>query len=152
MRAQRPAGGWPWEQPGYTFSTGWPYLYKPVAADQIIGSRPIGAVTSASASLLKDRMAAEGKGWGTGTLAPLSDASDPSKGGYMRGPLRKPGESQPNESCTEREQAKRLGVKRFRTGEPCTAGHVAERYTCDAKCVECVRLRHRAASSKGPGK
>lgn len=34
----RPAEGYPWEQPGFTFVTGWPYGYVPRAADEQLAS------------------------------------------------------------------------------------------------------------------
>lgn len=30
---KRPPGGWPWEQPGYSFSIGWPPEYAPQKID-----------------------------------------------------------------------------------------------------------------------
>lgn len=42
-------------------------------------------------------------------------------------------------------EAKRKGLKRFFTGEPCLHGHVCERMTVNGSCVECKndRLRRR---------
>ena len=164
-RKQRPAGGWPWEAEGYRFSTGWPTGYVCRAADDMMSGRLSGAVASQIASQTRERMAAEGKGWASGTMAPLSDASDPSKGGYARGPLRNgiaavaptlahmetrisraPGIAQ---GSAEHQEAIRLGLKRFSIGSPCSNGHYAERYTCDAKCVECARLKHLKGTRKG---
>ena len=39
-----------------------------------------------------------------------------------------------------REEAKRLGLPRYFTGEPCKHGHVAERMTANRRCVRCHRL------------
>lgn len=40
------------------------------------------------------------------------------------------------------------GEPRYFTSEPCARGHIAERYTCNFKCVECARedLRKRYAA------
>ena len=38
-----------------------------------------------------------------------------------------------------RSDAMRQGLKRYFTGIPCSRGHVSERYTSSAKCVECDR-------------
>jgi hypothetical protein len=37
-------------------------------------------------------------------------------------------------------RARQLGLKRYFTGQPCSAGHVAERYVSMGGCCECVRL------------
>lgn len=39
-----------------------------------------------------------------------------------------------------RADAKRAGLKRYFTGQPCCRGHVVERLVCDYSCVECSRL------------
>lgn len=39
-----------------------------------------------------------------------------------------------------RAEAKAKGVMRFFTGKPCKRGHVAERYTANPNCIECLRL------------
>ena len=39
-----------------------------------------------------------------------------------------------------RSEAKRLGLNRYFTGQPCPSGHVAERRTRNGECVECARL------------
>lgn len=39
---------------------------------------------------------------------------------------------------TPRREAALRGDKRYTTGKPCLAGHVAERYTSSGACVECV--------------
>lgn len=38
---------------------------------------------------------------------------------------------------TTRQDAQRLGIKRFFTGVQCQRGHAAERYTSTGGCVEC---------------
>lgn len=38
------------------------------------------------------------------------------------------------------DEAKRRGLVRFFTGEPCNHGHVAERYVKGNRCVECDRM------------
>ena len=40
-----------------------------------------------------------------------------------------------------RAQAIARGQPRYFTGEPCKAGHVAERTTVDRTCIECCRAR-----------
>ena len=37
--------------------------------------------------------------------------------------------------------AKEAGLKTYSSGEPCTKGHIAERYVRNRECVECQRLR-----------
>lgn len=39
--------------------------------------------------------------------------------------------------CPEAQEARRLGLKRYRTGKPCSRGHVAERYVTTDTCTEC---------------
>jgi 5-methylcytosine-specific restriction endonuclease McrA len=36
-----------------------------------------------------------------------------------------------------RKKARETGLIRYRTGKPCTNGHVCDRYTYDGRCVEC---------------
>lgn len=40
-----------------------------------------------------------------------------------------------------RAEARAMGLKRFYTGEPCIAGHVAERYVACKECVSCRRTK-----------
>jgi hypothetical protein len=49
-----------------------------------------------------------------------------------------------------RATAKWWKVTRFNTGQPCTNGHRADRYTHNADCMECARERkqRRSASRK----
>ncbi len=42
---------------------------------------------------------------------------------------------------TERFQAAAQGSKRYFTGEPCKRGHVADRFTSNGGCTECVNLK-----------
>lgn len=35
--------------------------------------------------------------------------------------------------------ARRAGLKRYFTGEPCSMGHLDERYVCNRRCVACCR-------------
>jgi hypothetical protein len=44
-----------------------------------------------------------------------------------------------------RQEAKKEGLSRYFTGEPCKHGHVAERYSGAGICVECDRARRVAA-------
>jgi hypothetical protein len=39
----------------------------------------------------------------------------------------------------KRQEAKRLGLKRYSNDKPCTKGHTSDRYTHNAMCVECNR-------------
>lgn len=43
-----------------------------------------------------------------------------------------------------RSAAKAARLKRYFTGEHCAQGHIAPRFTCDCKCVECHRLKARS--------
>lgn len=36
--------------------------------------------------------------------------------------------------------AKQKGLKRYFTGVPCSKGHIAERWMCSFRCVECSRI------------
>lgn len=49
-----------------------------------------------------------------------------------------------------RAEAKRLGLKRYFTGEPCKHGHVAERATVNGLCCECGRIKSRARYHADP--
>lgn len=40
-----------------------------------------------------------------------------------------------------RAEAKRLGLKRYFTGNPCPHGHIAERWTSSGACYECVKAK-----------
>ena len=42
-----------------------------------------------------------------------------------------------------RKEAKAAGLSRYYTGVPCRHGHLAERRTSDALCVECERHKAR---------
>lgn len=42
-----------------------------------------------------------------------------------------------------RDEAAKLGLKRYYTGEPCIEHHRAERYVSTAGCCECVKLHSR---------
>jgi hypothetical protein len=39
-----------------------------------------------------------------------------------------------------RQEAKKLGLKRYFTGRACIHGHIAERQTTNKRCLECARL------------
>lgn len=39
----------------------------------------------------------------------------------------------------DRKAAKKAGLKKYFTGEPCHRGHVSQRFTCSAKCSMCSR-------------
>ena len=45
-----------------------------------------------------------------------------------------------SDEVISRAEALSRGLPRYFTGEPCRAGHVAERHTSSANCVECARL------------
>jgi len=51
-----------------------------------------------------------------------------------------------------RREAKAAGLKRYNTGIPCAkAGHIADRYTADAKCIACkLVLGKRYRDRRGP--
>lgn len=44
-----------------------------------------------------------------------------------------------------RTEARARGLKRYFTGRPCPAGHVAERYVSNYRCVECVPPKEQEA-------
>lgn len=47
-----------------------------------------------------------------------------------------------------RQTARSQNARHYFTGEPCRMGHVADRYTSTAACVECVRLFNHAKALK----
>lgn len=49
---------------------------------------------------------------------------------------------------SSREAAIKAGARRYLSGEPCPAGHVAERYTLNGYCVECQREKNQADRSR----
>jgi 5-methylcytosine-specific restriction endonuclease McrA len=49
-------------------------------------------------------------------------------------------------------EAKLLGVSRYFTGKPCKRGHVAERFVCSNKCMECRREDKRKWRKEDPAK
>jgi 5-methylcytosine-specific restriction endonuclease McrA len=49
-----------------------------------------------------------------------------------------------------RDAARAQGLKRYFTGAPCRNGHVAERYVCDTRCVECEIKRKRIRRAANP--
>lgn len=49
-----------------------------------------------------------------------------------------------------RKDAMALGAKRYFTGKPCKHGHVAARYSCDAKCVGCARASYGRWAADNP--
>lgn len=53
-----------------------------------------------------------------------------------------------HKSTTTREAAARAAQRRYFTGVPCPAGHVAERYTLNGYCVECQRAANAADKAK----
>lgn len=48
-----------------------------------------------------------------------------------------------------RNEAKRLGLKRYFTGKPCVHGHVSERLVYNHTCVECARDYARSNTKAG---
>lgn len=50
-------------------------------------------------------------------------------------------------TCT-RADARASGQKHYYSGEPCHAGHLAERYTSTAQCVECKRIQYQSSGGK----
>lgn len=57
-----------------------------------------------------------------------------------------------NDIPRSREDARKMGVNRYFTGEPCAHGHVAERDTKGGVCQECNRERARKWSASYPDK
>ncbi len=66
---KRPAEGWPWEQPGFTFQIGWPPGFVPSESKATIGA----AERSRRASANRDQQVAKGI---TGSLRGMSKKSD----------------------------------------------------------------------------
>lgn len=52
-RITPPPGGWPWQQPGYTFATGWPTGYKPRLADEALMTKSERKKQDSTLSVLK---------------------------------------------------------------------------------------------------
>lgn len=50
--------------------------------------------------------------------------------------------------CYYRTNAKKLGAKTYFTGVPCKKGHISDRYTNNADCVECRRDYHKKYQAK----
>lgn len=48
------------------------------------------------------------------------------------------------------EEAKKQGLKRYFTGEPCKHGHVSERLVSNRGCCECAKARYRKAYANNP--
>jgi hypothetical protein len=48
----------------------------------------------------------------------------------------------------ERAAAKKLGLKRYFNGRPCSLGHIAERYVAGSGCVECLGVTKRWPRTK----
>jgi hypothetical protein len=46
-------------------------------------------------------------------------------------------------TASSRPEARKLGLKTYRTGRPCRAGHVGERWTSNGCCRECGREHSR---------
>lgn len=51
---------------------------------------------------------------------------------------------------TTRAEALRLGLPRYRTGQPCARGHLAERYTINHACVACTKAKAKAWNAEHP--
>jgi hypothetical protein len=49
-----------------------------------------------------------------------------------------------------RDEARKRGLKRYFTGEPCLHGHIAERWVSTKDCVECNRLSKQAQRRANP--
>ncbi len=58
----------------------------------------------------------------------------------------------PAEVPTTRAAAIERGAIRYFNGEPCPAGHVADRYTLSGYCVECQRQATRAQKAAARAK
>lgn len=44
-----------------------------------------------------------------------------------------------DKTCAKRDEAKLAGQARYFTGNPCSRGHVSDRYTAGGACVDCTR-------------
>lgn len=47
------------------------------------------------------------------------------------------------QSVVTRKEARESGLKRYFTGKPCPQGHLSERSTATADCIECNRSKNR---------
>lgn len=74
-RRTPPAGARPWDAPDYRFSIGWPALYEPVLADEMLAGRS-SVKDSANAAKSRQQQIETGTGWGTGTMPGLSRRAD----------------------------------------------------------------------------
>lgn len=62
------------------------------------------------------------------------------------------GHDNDNELPRTRAEAKKVGAKRYFTGEPCKNGHIDLRVTKDGRCMECSREKTRQIIKRDPGK
>lgn len=121
----------PWEVPGFKFSIGWPVGFESSVAEQTARD---GLALLAAQTAKKNR--ATGKGWGKGSLAPLSNASNPS---IIATKAKVYAEKKSREIALAR------GKTTYNTGRPCARGHIADRRK-NGTCVECERERKTAIS------
>lgn len=129
----------PWEVVGYRFSIGWPAGYECTAADSLAKestARHAEAATKARAMNTK-----RGTGWRNGTMTPLSGPRIPNR--VDSNPARRLAradrlaEREPATART-RADALRTGQRYYNTGQPCQAGHLANRYTHNGTCIVCA--------------
>lgn len=122
----------PWEAPGFTFSIGWPAGYdaaqapavQPAEVERRAPGRPPGT--------------RRGTEWAKGRPSAFSAPAE-----KKRAPV-----------ASDRNAARESGAHLYRTGKPCLRGHLADRYTSKASCVECVALakaKRKEASRKPRG-
>lgn len=78
-----PPGARPWEAPDYRFDIGWPPLYKPVLADEMLAGRS-SVQDSANASKSRQQQIETGTGWGTGTVPGLSRRAEEVQAGMAK--------------------------------------------------------------------
>lgn len=149
-------GAHPWDEPGFSFSIGWPRGYEAGAVGRLLPA----STSHHAAAARKGRESNNARltGWRNGTLTPLSAKSDPAKRRPAPPPTpapkkkavaQPPAAPKPPKPVVERVPlqdsartvARQKGLDRYFTGVPCSHGHVAERFVRNATCVECERLR-----------
>lgn len=80
MKRQRPAAGWPWERPGYSFFMAemqrWLNGYVPTVADAMLAGRST-VRDSANSVASREKQMATGTGWASGSIGALSSKPNP---------------------------------------------------------------------------
>lgn len=62
----------------------------------------------------------------------------------------KAGRSERKRQTSPQARAEQEGLPTYNTGEPCSRGHLSDRYTSNRHCVACVRENWRDLRDRGP--